>query len=358
MLRRFVMPLVTLAISLLVACAPVHTAVNKSGLGSSYPPGVSSVVPTASVTPTSTLPTPAPPRFLAEQSFVADAKGRGEAMATFVGHWSSNPGHKGWSRIAHFAVDDTKVDGVWVYNMTFWGRLTTDTVITTQEQTAFGSDEFPTITRRVADILRANPGWGGPMANARVAVTFQITGDGPVHILTLRQLDPIWKTARLPGAGPTYSRGGQADPLVRSALAKTGAVRGAIVGYVVDFKYRKANELSILELVVAKNGSLFHMVGGLGGLVGPGGPFVGKPPLRAQPESAAERTARDAALARAAQVVHSSEPLYGASQPLVYGYVVRITRQGGTSLDGLVQNNGLSGNWQTSVMLQPWTPHR
>jgi hypothetical protein len=237
--------------------------------------------------------------------------------------------------------------------MTFWGRLTTDTVITTQEQTDFGSDEFPTITRRVSDILRANPRWGGPTANARVVVTFQITGDGPVHILTLTQIDPIWKTVRLPGAGPTYSQGGQADPLVRSALAKTGAERGAIVGYVVDFIYRQPREVSLLELVVAKNGSLYHTVGGFGG---PGGAFVGKPPPRTQPESAAERSAQDAALASAARVVHSREPLYAASPPIVYGYIVRITLRGGSTVDGVGQNNGLSGNWQTGVMLQPWAP--
>jgi hypothetical protein len=316
---------------------------------------VSSAVPTASATPSSTLPTPPPPHFSAEQSFAADAKGTGRALATVAGHWSTNPGHKGWSRIVRFVVDDTKVDGVWVHNMTFWGRLTTDTVVTIQEQTDFGSDEFPTITRRVSDILGANPRWGGPTANVRVVLTFQITGDGPVHVLTLTQIDPVWRTVRLPGAGPTYSQGGQPDPLVRSALAKTGALRGAIVGYVVDFIYRKPQEVSILELVVAKNGSLYRMVGGLGE---PGGAFDGKPPPRAQPESAAERKARDAALASATQVVHSSEPLYAASQPTVYGYIVRITQRGGFSVDGVVQNDGLSGNWQTSVMLQPWTPRR
>lgn len=326
------------------ASATAEAAVKKMGQGraSSSP----SVI--------STVPTPAPPRFLQnEVRFAVGPDGRGQALARFIPPMSASHSRPGWSRIARFEVDQTQVDGVWVERMTFSARITEDTIITRQEQKSFGSGKFPTVSRRVGDIVRADPKWAGPTPGAYVTLEF-MRGRKGVVIRTIRETDGVLKSVRLPDVVRVYEKK-PSDGVLAAAFDKTGAYAASIVGYVVDFKPRPQpkNGAWIREFVIDKDGERYVRVGGHHR---PYAAFGHPPAARVEPESAAEGSARERAVAVAMKAVGAES---GPTDAAVYAYVVRVSIFDGTSGDIIVGNDGSVGyepghRYVPQLTLQPF----
>lgn len=341
------------ALVLLTSCAS-RTAKQATTVTSTNTMAQSSSTWTVDSAPpaTSTVAAPKLPKFPPRYSFVVDFNGNGKAAARFVAP-PPNPAQKRWHRVARFIVEPGIVDGIWVDDLTFEGRLGDDTIVTTTEQVALGSNKLVKVSRRVRDILRDDPRWKGLEDGTRVSVTFaRKKGTGPVDVLTLAALDPIRKTVRLLDPGPHYTMSTASDPIVRDALIKLNGTKGSIVGYLLDYGDWTTREGPVVELVVDKGGNLFHTVEGYWR---PLSAFGGKAQPRAQPESDREATIRKTAVAHGEDTAGLS-PLLPKATGVVYSYVVRVVREDGSSVDVLVGNDGRLSDTPDEVKLQPWGP--
>jgi len=297
----------------------------------------------------STVRPPKLPTFPQGRAFVVDKTGAGKASALFV---APAPSQEPWHRVAKFTVDQTIIDGVWVNNLTFEGRLNDDTVITTQEQVAFGSNSFITVSRRVSDILGDNPGWRGLDDGARVSVTFTRHGNGPVRVLSVTGLEPVFRSATLAAPGPVYSFVHATDPIMRNALFESDGETASIIGYQVDFANPGSSSGPMVELVVGKTGPLYLQVGMMSR---PRGAFGRQADPRIGPESTDEAAARKTAVANAERTVRRI-PQFSAATGTVFGYLVRVVYVDGTYSDVFVENNGRVSEGRGRAKLQPWGP--
>lgn len=363
---RRVLSLVMCAVSVaaLVGCTSKSEPAKRPARPSreaSEQPKVEQTVPVStdvSLSAVPTVPTPTDPRILGSgNDFSVDADGRGRALARFKPPMHATRSKPGWARIVSFEVDQTKVDGVWVSGLTFSGRITEDTIITRSEQKSFGSGKFPTVSRRIGDIIKADPKWAGPTPGARVKVAFFRKRSASVVITTITEMDVVLKSVRLPDAKPVYEKKPK-DGLLAEVFEETGAYRAEIVGYIVDFKPRpqpKSGEW-IREFVVDKNGERYLQSGWFNR------PYAawGHPPQpRVRPESEAERSAQERAVARASKDVRAES---GPVDAPVYAYVVRVWIPDGTSGDIIVDNAGRVGydpslRYIPPLTLQPWSAY-
>lgn len=149
--------------------------------------------------------------------------------------------------------------------------------------------------------------------------------------------------------GPVYEVGEISDRIVEKVLEgaekPTSLVKSAeIVGYLVDWTIRQADEVSIRETIVMKSGGLFdNPLQANKPMHRPRAAFGKNPPTRIAPESAAEARAREAALAAARENLKrvDKNPAFAKkSTPLVFGYLVRIHRRDRSSYDVLVDSDG------------------
>lgn len=341
---------------ILAGCSPSAASVTKATAPSREAPpakvqGVASTSAATSSSVVPTVPTPADPQFSgSENDFSVGPDGRGHAFARFKPPMHASRSKPYWSRIVSFEVDSTKIDGVWVYGMTFSGRITEDTVITRQEQQSFGSGKFPTISRRVGDIIKADPDWAGPTPGASVKVSFLRKRDSGVVVRTITETFPVLKSVRLPDAKPVYEKK-PTDRLLAEVFDETGAYRAEIVGYIVDFQPvpRPKSGAWIRELVVDKNGERYLQVGGHHR---PYAAFGHPPRPRIEPESEVERRARERAVARARKTVGAKD---GPVDATVYAYVVRVWIPDGTSGDIIVDNDGSVGHDPRQGYISPLT---
>ena len=297
----------------------------------------------------STVRPPKLPSFPQGRTFVVDKTGAGKALALIV---APAPSQELWHRVAKFTVDQTIIDGVWVDNLTFEGRLNDDTVITTKEQVAFGSNSFTTVSRRVSDILSDNPGWRGLDDGARVSITFQRHGSGPVKVLSVTGMEPVFRSVTLANPGPDYSFARATDPIMRNALLESDGETASIIGYLVDFSNPGSRSGPMIELVVGKTGSLSLRVGMLSR---PHGAFGRQADPRVGPESKDEAAARKTAVANGERAVRRM-PQLSAATGTVFGYLVRVGRGDGTHIDVFVENNGRVSDGIERAKLQPWSP--
>lgn len=297
----------------------------------------------------STVRPPKLPTFPQGRAFVVDKTGAGKASALFV---APAPSQEPWHRVAKFTVDQTIIDGVWVNNLTFEGRLNDDTVITTQEQVAFGSNSFITVSRRVSDILGDNPGWRGLDDGTRVSITFTRHGNGPVKVLSITGLEPVFRSATLDNPGPDYSFAGATDPIVRNAMLESDGETASIIGYLVDFIDPASSSGPMVELVVGKTGLLYLQVGMMSR---PHGAFGRQADPRIGPESKDEAATRKTVVANAERTVKRMLPM-SVAKGTVFGYLVRVVHGDGTYSDVFVENNGRVSDGRGRAKLQPWGP--
>ena len=341
-----------IGLSLLVACAPgpverASVAQSANGVEASVATWAADSKPPA----TSTVKAPKLPTFPQGAAFVVEANGSGKAVARFTAP-TPTPDEKRWHRTAKFVIEQSVIDGLWVDSLIFWGRLGEDTIITTREQSAFGSNEFVTVSRRVRDILRDDPEWQGLEDNARVSLTFTVDGTGPVKVQTITGLDPTFKTVRLSDPGPHYAYGAAPDPVIGNAIVRSDGTTGSIIGYLVDYKDWKSGNGPVGEFFVDKAGGLFRSVGAMGR---PRSAFGQAAQPRSGPESSREAAARTKAVARGLREVRR-HPELSAATGVVYGYLVRVARDDGTSVDVVVGNDGRFTGDAQQVKLQPWSP--
>lgn len=296
---------------------------------------------------TSTVRAPALPTFENSTWFVVGADGTGKAVARFDAS-APGPERRRWHRVVRLIVDGTKVDGVWVDNVTFEGRLTLDTVVTAKYETAAGSGKYRKVSRRLEDILAADPSWRGFDDDTRVSVTFKKVGNGPVSIQTMTALDPVPKWVTLPDPGPQYRYGKATDPIVINAMSKLDGESASIVGYVIDYVTPESRGRSILEMVVGKDGKGYRLTG----WGRPRAAFGHEAPRRAQPEPAGEASQRRRAEAVGSRLTATIIP---KGRPAVFAYIVRVHRIDGTVMDVVVEADARP-EWgePRQVRVQPW----
>ena len=339
--------LTCVAVFLLSACAP--KAPEPAAVDTPLNPVATTYATEVGMLASSTVRPPKLPSFPQGKTFVVDQTGAGKALALIV---APAPSQEPWHRVAKFTVDQTIIDGVWVENMTFEGRFNDDTVVTTKEQVAFGSNSFITVSRRVSDILGDNPGWRGLDDGARVSVIFERNGDGPVKVLSITGLEPVFRSAKLVDPGPAYSFAHATDPIVRNALLESDGETASIIGYLVDFSNPGSRSGPMIELIVGRTGSLFLRVGMMSR---PHGAFGNQADPRIGPESKDEAAARKTAVANGERAVRRM-PQLSAATGTVFGYLVRVGRGDGTHIDVIVENNGRVSDGIGRAKLQPWSP--
>lgn len=338
------------AVLLLSACTP--KAAEPVAVDTPLKPAATTLATAtadAAMLASSTVRPPKLPTFPQGRAFVVDQAGAGKALALFV---APAPSQEPWHRLAKFTVEQTIIDGVWVDSLTFDGRLSDDTVITTREQVAFGSNSFVTVSRRVSDILGDNPGWRGLGDGTRVSVTFKRNGDGPVKVLSITGLEPVFRSATLDNPGPDYSFARATDPIMRNALLESDGETASIIGYLVDFADPASSSGPMVELVVGKNGLLYLQVGMMSR---PHGAFGRQADPRIGPESKDEAAARKTAVANAERTVKRMLRM-SVTRGTVFGYLVRVGHGDGTYSDVFVDNNGRVSDGRGPAKLQPWGP--
>lgn len=339
------------AVLLLSACAP--KAPESAAVGTPPLPVATTsatATPDAGMLASSTVRPPNLPSFPQGQAFVVDKTGAGKASALVV---APAPSREPWHRVAKFTVNQTVIDGVWVDNLTFEGRLNDDTVITTREQVAFGSNSFITVSRRVSDILGANPGWRGLDDGSPVSVTFQRHGNGPVKVLSVTGMEPVFRSATLANPGPDYSFARATDPIMRNALLASDGETASIIGYQVSFSKPGSSAGPTVELVVGKTGALYIGVGMMNR--SSHGAFGRQADPRIGSESKDEAAARDTAVSNAERTVKRMLGI-PAAKGTVFGYLVRVVYGDGTYSDVFVENNGRVSGGRGRAKLQPWGP--
>lgn len=295
----------------------------------------------------STVDKPGLPSFPLGSIFVVDNRGSGKAVARFM---APGPSPEPWHRVARFTVDQTIVDGVWVESLTLSGRLSDDTVVTTKEQVAFGSDEFVTVSRPVRDIMHDDPEWHGFDDNTLVSITFKRKGNSPLDVRTITVLDPTFRSVSISDFGPAYDLRSATDPIIRNALLESEGATASIVAYLVDFK-PPSRPGSALELFVGKTGGLFRPIGRMTRPQSAFGQVAGP---RSGPESDREAAARRAAVSAGEAGVATSLPQFVGCRGEVWAYLVRVWHADGSHVDVLVDSNSAVQQGSRVSNLQPW----